>query len=174
MQQDCAAIGIARVVSDGPCEKQIPLDTAAKLLEKAIDDAKDAAGKGCPKGCVCEGEITVLAPPQCYEQKIGEKVIHWWTLTVALDGKCKCPDDKPVARCKIDIDAKDYRDFFRKVEKLPTLPADPKGKKCQMYKHQKGHEFWWPICAGDCPQGQKCKTLVWNEGASLFACCECL
>jgi len=165
---ECIGSGTARVVLDGPCnEDSLTLDLAVKLMEEAIEKAEQDATKDCPKGCKCEGKATP-DPPSCWSFTEGGKPKQLWEVRARFDGKCVCPDDqgKPGK-----LKGKNLREFFKKVSELPELPAAPKGK-CQMYKQQRGHGFWYPVCAGECKKGA-CKTIVTVEKESATAECDC-
>lgn len=164
----CTALGFAGAVGEGPCPTQPSVDLAVKLMEAAIDDAQAKASKQCPEGCICKGKGMPVGPPTCYPFKIEGKQYYRWVMTATFDGECECPEKK---RTKPRIEAKDYREFFRKVAELPKLPRKPKGE-CQMYQQQHGHGFPYPVCAGECTKG-KCTTTVTAKPGSVVAECEC-
>jgi hypothetical protein len=81
------------------------------------------------------------------------------------------PQKQVFAEPVTSIEAKGYREYFRKVAKLPPLPRKPKGP-CQMYKKQHGHGFEYPVCAGECPSGT-CTTITEAGPRSVTARCVC-
>jgi hypothetical protein len=170
---ECHAIGIGIVTSDGACGPGNPsLDDAVKCLEKAIDDAEQQASKSCPAGQKCQGTAVPVGAPTSRTVNLGDVVYCLTIVTVTLDGQCGQPGAAPPPPPGQVIEADDFREFFRKVEALPDVPANP-AVPCRMYREQKGHGFYYPICKGPCPGGKTCETIVEVRGRKVRAYCKC-
>jgi len=155
----------------GPGSQPISLDEAAKLVEEAVDKAQADASKKCAAGCECKGEA-ILGAPYCVDIKDEGGNAHYFIVRAAFYGECVCPQKG--VKGGGAIKGRGYREFFRKVEKLPELPRRPTGK-CRMYKRQIGHGFPIPVCAGDCPKGKKCKgaDVTWKGEEFTIIPCDC-
>jgi hypothetical protein len=141
-------------------------------MEAAIADAEKKAKEWCPEGCKCEGVAIPDGPPTCRTGGSADDPYCVCSVGAILNGTCSKPGGKKApAAPGASIKAGSLREFFKKVAELPTLPRNPKGK-CRMYKEQRGHGFYYPVCAGDCTTG-KCRTIVEVGKRSVSARCEC-
>jgi hypothetical protein len=162
----------------GPCtgtaSQTISLDEAAKLMEEAVDKAKEQATKDCPQGCTCEGQAETSS--KCQTVQLDSGAHHFFIVTAAFYGTCDCSKKpvKPAGGGGV-ISGTGYVEFFKEVDKLPELPKNP--TKCTMYKQQIGHGFPVPVCAGDdnCAKGAKCEgaKVTWKGEKFTISPCAC-
>jgi len=177
MGTPCSARGMAVEGENGPCGT-ISLDLAVKMIEAAEENARIQADQDCDPGCKCKGTFVPDGPPVCRPDKYPDGTpYHLWILTGEFQGECVCKGEKApaIGGCggKQFIKAKNLRDFFKEVEKLPELPKDPPKGNCQPYKQNKGHGFSYPVCAGACTPAGPCKTTVNVTKELVTLCCDC-
>lgn len=183
----CTGVGVYSKIFNGSCKKKKNLAMLKMNAGiSALQSAQFQADKNCPDGRRCRAginSITIVTAPTArtstvkYKTKRGRKmsykICHVFA-SVLLNGTCEPEAETPSEPEEVnEIRAKDYRDFFWQVDDLPELPLRPTGP-CRLYKRQHKRGYSYPICAGECPDGKKCKTSVKaKKNGSVVAKCKC-